>query len=173
VGCLAPYGAEGLESMAGMGEENRAAFGAALTGEDELRTLLENVGHSFASVTADEVAASLGNLVSSVDRLAVTGEAAAWLADVFRESVRDGIWGWVDDELALVGPWGFGLEDIGVPVSIWQGSQDRMTPFAHGEWLVANIPGARPHLLADHGHLSMGIDSFGWILDDLFTIAPA
>jgi hypothetical protein len=45
------------------------------------------------------MAAKLGNLVSDVDRAAITGEAAAWLADVFRESVRNGFPGWQDDEL--------------------------------------------------------------------------
>ena len=172
VGSLAPYDAEGLDWMAGMGQENIGAFGAALAGEGALRMFLEEVHPRFATVTSDEVAARLGNLVSDVDRSAIGGESAAWLADVFRESVRNGIWGWYDDELAFVRPWGFDLRDINVPVAIWQGSQDRMTPFAHGEWLASRIPGAQAHLLADHGHLSLGVDSFGLILDDLLTIAP-
>jgi pimeloyl-ACP methyl ester carboxylesterase len=119
------------------------------------------------------VAARLGTLVSDVDRSAISGGAAAWLADVFRESVRNGIWGWYDDELAFVRPWGFDIGDISVPVAIWQGLQDRFTPFAHGEWLASHIPRVHPHLLADQGHLSLGVDSFGLILDDLLTIAPA
>jgi pimeloyl-ACP methyl ester carboxylesterase len=173
VGSLAPYDAEGLGWMAGMGDENVAAFRAALAGDDSLRTLLEGVGPSFVAVTAQEVAASLGGLVSDVDRAAISDQAAAWLAAVFRESVRNGIWGWHDDELALVSPWGFDVGGIDVPVAIWQGAQDRMTPSAHGEWLASHIPGAHPHLLRAHGHLSLGVDSFGLILDDLLTIAPA
>ena len=173
VGGIAPYDAKGLDWMAGMGEENIAGFGAALAGEAALSTFLDEVAPSFASVTPDEVAARLGNLVSEVDRSAISGEAAAWLADVFRESVRNGIWGWHDDELAFVRPWGFSVGDISVPVAIWQGLQDRFTPFAHGEWLASHIPGVHPHLLADHGHLSLGVNSFGRILDDLLTIAPA
>jgi pimeloyl-ACP methyl ester carboxylesterase len=110
--------------------------------------------------------------IPDVDRSAITGEAAAWLADVSRESVRTGIWGWHDDALALVGPWGLDLADIKAPVAIWQGAQDRMTPPAHGEWLASHIPAVQPHLLPDHGHLSLGLDSFGAILDDLLTIAP-
>ena len=172
VGSLAPYGAEGLDWMAGMGQENVAAFGAALAGDAALQTFLEGVGPSFANVTPDEVATSLGNLVSDVDRSAISSEAATWLADVFRESVRNGIWGWHDDELAFVRPWGFQLGDINVPVAIWQGAQDRMTPFAHGEWLASHIPGVHPHLLPHHGHLSLGVDSFGLILDDLLAFAP-
>jgi pimeloyl-ACP methyl ester carboxylesterase len=172
VGGLAPYGAEGLDWMAGMAPENVAAFSAAVAGDDALRPVAERVIPSFASVTPDEVAASLGTLVSEVDRSAIGGEAAAWLASVFRESARNGIWGWYDDELALVRPWGFDLADITVPVAIWQGAQDRMTPLAHGEWLALHIPGVHPHLLSDHGHLSLGVESFGLILDDLITIAP-
>jgi pimeloyl-ACP methyl ester carboxylesterase len=173
VGGLAPYDAEGLDWMAGMGQENVAAFGAALAGDAALQTFLEGVGPSFANVTPEQVATRLGNLASDVDRAAITGESAAWLAEVLRESVRNGIWGWYDDELAFVRPWGFDLGEINVPVAIWQGAQDRTTPFAHGEWLATHIPGVHPHLLPDHGHLSVGVDSFGLMLDDLLAIAPA
>lgn len=173
VGGLAPHGAEGLDWMAGMGQENIEAFGAAVADPDALEQFLEAVAPGFATVTTKEVAASLGNLVSDVDRAAISGPAAAWLADVFRESVRNGIWGWYDDELALVEPWGFNVGEINVPVAIWQGLQDRMTPFAHGEWLASHIPGAHAHLLPDHGHLSLGVGSFGLLIDDLLTIAPS
>lgn len=173
VGGLAPYDADGLDWLAGMGQENVAAFHAALAGGPTLAAFLDQVAPAFATVTSEEVAASLGNLVSDVDRTAISGEAAAWLAAVFRESVRNGIWGWHDDELAFVKPWGFHLSEIDAPVAVWQGAQDRFTPFAHGEWLASHIPGVHPHLLADHGHLSLGVNSFGLILDDLLTIAPA
>ncbi|HET9681721.1 MAG TPA: hypothetical protein VFP19_06750, partial [Candidatus Limnocylindrales bacterium] len=103
----------------------------------------------------------------AVDRAAITGEPASWLAEVFRESVRNGIWGWFDEELALVRPWGLDPASIKRPVAVWQGMQDRFTPYAHGEWLAAHVPGARPHLLAGEGHLSLGVESFGLILDDL------
>jgi pimeloyl-ACP methyl ester carboxylesterase len=172
VGGLAPYRAEGLDWMAGMGQENIEAFGAALSDPAALEQFLEAVAPEFATVASTEVAARLGHLVSDVDRSAISGEAAAWLADVFRESVRNGIWGWYDDELALVGPWGFDPRDIYAPVAIWQGAQDRMTPIAHGEWLASHIPGVRAHLL-DHGHLSLGVGSFGLLIDDLMTVAPA
>ena len=173
VGCLAPYEAEGLNWMAGMGQENVESFHAALAGDTALRTFLERAASWAANATPDQVAASLGDLVSDADRSAISGESAAWLADVFRESVRNGIWGWYDDEVAFVRPWGFDVRNINVPVAIWQGAQDRTTPFAHGEWLALHIPGVRPHLLPDHGHLSLGVNSFGLLLDDLLTVAPA
>jgi len=87
--------------------------------------------------------------------------------------VRNGFCGWQDDELAFVKSGGFDLAQTEVPVAIWQGAQDRFTPFAHGQWLVSHFRRAHPHLLADQGHLSLGVDPFGLILDDLLTIAPA
>ena len=30
-----------------------------------------------------------------------------------------------------------------------------MVPFAHGEWLAANVRGAEAHLFDDEGHLSL------------------
>jgi pimeloyl-ACP methyl ester carboxylesterase len=173
VGCLAPYEAKGLNWMAGVGRENVGSFRAALAGDTALRTFLERAASWAANATPDQIAASLGDLVSDADRSAISGESAAWLADVFRESVRNGIWGWYDDEVAFVRPWGFHVRNINVPVAIWQGAQDRTTPFAHGEWLASHIPGVHPHLLPNHGHLSLGVNSFGLLLDDLLTVAPA
>ena len=94
---------------------------------------------------------------------------ADWLAATFRKSVSTGIDGWRDDDLAFVRPWGFDLAMIRRPVAVWQGDQDRMVPFAHGEWLAAHVPAARPHLLAGHGHLSLAFDAFDEIVEDLLT----
>jgi pimeloyl-ACP methyl ester carboxylesterase len=54
---------------------------------------------------------------------------------------------------------------------VWQGDQDRMVPFAHGQWLAANIRGARVHLMPGDGHLSMTVSAFDRILDDLLDLA--
>ena len=44
--------------------------------------------------------------------------------------------------LALTHPWGFSLTDLHGPVSIWFGREDALCPRAHGDWLLAHIPGA-------------------------------
>ena len=86
-------------------------------------------------------------------------------------SVKNGIWGWFDDDMAFFRDWGFSLDGIDVPVALWQGKQDKMVPFAHGEWMAAHVPNARPHLLEDQGHLSLAVASFPQILDDLLEHA--
>ena len=92
--------------------------------------------------------------MSPVDRAALTGEFADYLAASFRHAGRQGVRGWRDDDLLLTRPWGFDLGAIGVPVSVWQGEQDRMVPFGHGQWLRA-LHGAEAHLEPGEGHVSL------------------
>jgi pimeloyl-ACP methyl ester carboxylesterase len=168
---VGPWGAEGLDFLAGMADENVEEFGAALAGPEELRAYLEHEADSLRTATAEDLAEALGGLVSPVDVAALTGEFAEHATEMLHESISTGIWGWFDDDVAFTQPWGFNLADIRVPVTVWQGAQDRMVPFAHGEWLAANIPGASARLFDDEGHLSLVVGSFAAILDDLLAVA--
>jgi pimeloyl-ACP methyl ester carboxylesterase len=169
---IAPFGADGLDFLDGMGRENHEEFGAALAGPTQLQAYLEREARTFAEVTGEQLAAALGDLVSAVDVAALTGEFAAYLARSLRGAVADGVWGWFDDDMAFTRPWGFGLDGVGVPVVVWQGGQDRMVPFAHGEWLVAHLPSARARLLPGEGHLSIAVAKFGEMVDELLVSAP-
>ena len=168
---VAPYPADGIDYLAGMGAENIDEFNAALEGPEALIVFKERNWPIFRAVTAADVALALGDVVGDVDRDALTGEFAEWAATAFREGLRETYWGWFDDDMAFVHPWGFDVAAIRMPVHVWQGRLDRMVPFAHGEWLAANIPTAVPHLFADEGHLSIAITSFGAILDELMSSA--
>jgi pimeloyl-ACP methyl ester carboxylesterase len=163
---VAPFDAEGLDFLAGMGPENVEEFGAAARSRDELEAFLERFAAGLSTVTGEQVGASLGDLVDDVDRRALTGELAETMARMFRRALSTGIAGWLDDDLAFVKPWGFDLSEIAVPVSIWQGAHDGMVPFAHGEWLAAHVPGARVHLYDDEGHISL-VQQLPRILDEL------
>ncbi|HEU5416452.1 MAG TPA: alpha/beta hydrolase [Streptosporangiaceae bacterium] len=167
---VAPFGAEGLDWLAGMAAENVAEFGAALAGEAELNAFLEAAAAELRDVTADQVADGLGGLVSQVDKSVITGDFASYLAESFRAAVSTGIAGWREDDQAFAADWGFPLGE-GAPVAVWQGDQDMMVPFAHGEWLAAHLPGAHAHLITGEGHLSLGVSDYGAILDDLLTLA--
>ena len=169
VGLVPPTEYDG-ELTAGMGEENVAEFGAAREGSEALTTLLEEFSPDVFAATAADVADSLGSLAPPVDRAAMTGEIAETLAASFRRAGAQGIAGWHDDDLTMLRPWGFSVRDITVPVAVWQGTEDMMVPFAHAEWLAANIPGAHKHLVEGEGHISL-MTRMPLILEDLLGLA--
>ena len=168
---VAPYGAEGLDWLAGMSEENVEEFSAALDGDEPLTRFLDAQATVLANVAASEVADSLGGLVCAVDKAALTGEFGEYLAAVFRRAMSTGVAGWRDDDLAFTRDWGFELASITRPVAVWQGAQDRMVPFAHGEWLAEHVPGAVAHLYPNEGHLSLAVTRIDDIVSDLVTLA--
>lgn len=169
IGSVAPFPADGLDWLAGMGAENVAEFSASLEGAGALARFLEEWWPAMRTVEAESVAKELGDLIDEVDRDSLTGEFAESVAADLREGLRESYWGWLDDDLAFTRPWGFELESIERPVHIWQGAHDRMVPFAHGEWLAARLGGACPHLLPDHGHLSLAVTGLPLILDELVS----
>jgi pimeloyl-ACP methyl ester carboxylesterase len=168
---VAPHDAPGLDWLAGMGAENIAEFGAAATGPAELTAYLEREAAGLAGVGAADLATALGDLASDVDRQALTGGFADYLAASFRAALATGIAGWRDDDLAFLTGWGFGLDAFGVPIALWQGDQDRMVPVDHGRWLAAGVSGAAVHLLPGEGHLSLLTRRLGAILGDLARAA--
>jgi pimeloyl-ACP methyl ester carboxylesterase len=168
---VAPHPAEGLDWMAGMGPENVQEFSLALQGETTLTPWLEEQARALSAIQGPDVAVALGGLVSDVDKAALTGEFADFIAASLRRSVSTGVAGWRDDDLAFTRPWGFDLATIERPVSVWQGGQDRMVPFEHGRWLAENIPGSRAHLHPDDGHLSLWATGLSRIMDDLLALS--
>lgn len=144
---------------------------------EELRTLAtsspepfvpeyEEGAKMFGSFTADDVVNFPGS--PEADRQAMTRspEFAEALADSMRRAVATGIYGWLDDAVAFARPWGFRVQDIGVPVTIRQGDQDHLTRIEHGRWLAEHIPGARAQILPGHGHGSI-MEPFDEVMDAL------
>jgi pimeloyl-ACP methyl ester carboxylesterase len=166
---VAPYDAPGLDWMQGMDQSNLDEFKATLAGLDALDAFLRPLVESLREITGPALAEEMGGLLSSVDKAAVSGALGDELALSIRGAVENGVAGWRDDDLAFARDWGFALSGITVPVAVWQGRQDRMVPFEHGEWLAAEIPSAEAHLFEDQGHVSL-IAQIDKILADLATL---
>jgi pimeloyl-ACP methyl ester carboxylesterase len=170
---VAPWPAEGLDWLNGMGQENLDEFGASMKGHDALEAYLTPEADTMRAVKPADVAAAFGDLVSDVDKAALSGGYAEYMAVGLSRAVSTGIAGWRDDDIAFVTPWGFDLPSISTPVAVWQGAQDRMVPLAHGAWLATHIPGAESHLLPNEGHLSLALNKIGDVLDGLLAMGEA
>lgn len=164
----APADAEGLDWTAGMGQENVSEFAAARAGDAELQEFVEAQAKSMDGASGEEIVAVLGDLISDVDRQALSGALGDHLAVEVAHALAPGTWGWFDDDRAILGHWGFEVADIRAPLSLWHGAKDRFVPIAHGEWLAGHVR-AEAYLRPEHGHLSLTVSSYGEILDELLT----
>lgn len=162
---VAPFDAPDLDFLAGMGQDNIEEFGAA-SDPVRLQEMLSAMGAELAHVTNDSVRTAMASLLPPAD-LAHLQNSTSDLAAALRWSVAEGIWGWFDDDIAFINAWGFDLHAIAKPVTVLQGSEDLMVPFAHGKWLAANIPTANAVLAEGEGHLSVAARYLGDILRGL------
>jgi pimeloyl-ACP methyl ester carboxylesterase len=83
-----------------------------------------------------------GQLVPAVEAAADEMREQASGNAYAEESLRNGIWGWVDDELAVFGPWGFDVSRASCPVAIFRDPEERVLPRQHGDWLARQISDA-------------------------------
>jgi pimeloyl-ACP methyl ester carboxylesterase len=150
----APYGAEGLDYFAGMGQENVDDFSLFLTDEDAARAKAERDRDELLATSPEDAAKAIESLLTPTDAAALRGELAEYLTASQQAGLAPGIEGWFDDN-CTVRPWGFDLADITVPVLLLHGRQDMFVPFGHGEWLAAHIPGVEARLLDHEGHLTL------------------
>jgi len=155
IASVAPYGVDGLDFLAGMGQDNIEEFGAALKGEAELQSNLESQIPESSEVDPEEVAQQMKSLLCAADKEVFDGNNGVEVAKLIVGGMQHGLYGWLDDDIAIIKPWGFSLNDIRVPVQVWQGSEDLMVPFSHGKWLAQSIPNVDAHLLNNEGHMSI------------------
>ena len=160
-----PYAAEGIDWLAGMGDQNVEEFAAAIEGPAALEPILEREAAELRDATPDQITEVLASVLPPVDAAVLTGDRARHFKRSNERSLAHGIAGWRDDDLAFVKPWGFELSQIRVPTLLWQGAQDLMVPVAHARWLAERIPGVEAHISEEDGHLSIAVGRLGEIYD--------
>ena len=152
---VAPFRAEGLDFLAGMGELNITEFNLMLSDQPAWEKLCKAERDQLLGATPQQLREMWSSLLSEVDRRWMTEEMAEFLLGSIKEGLRPGDDGMRDDSLSQVKPWGFELSTIRAPVQVWHGGQDNFVPFSHGQWIVARVPGVEAHLLPNEGHLSL------------------
>ncbi len=152
---IAPYGVQGLDYFAGMGEENVDDIKLYFEDEPAARAKAIEDRERMLSMTPEAMQNAFPTLVSEVDAAAFTPDLGQYLATGTHEGLAAGGEGWWDDGVAHLEPWGFDLKTIRVPVQLWHGRHDRFVPFQHGEWLASKIPGVDPHLTDVDGHITL------------------
>ena len=165
------YDQPDLDFLAGMGEENLDEFGHALKGEAELSKWMEANASAYKTITGEELRNSVGTLYSESDIITMQRkDYSDGLAEVYRRSLEVSYSGWIDDDIAFAKDWGFTLDQVKVPVAIFQGDEDLMVPGSHGRWLHNHLPHSTLRMLKGQGHLSFFSASQAEILGFLLGV---
>jgi pimeloyl-ACP methyl ester carboxylesterase len=138
---LAPYGADGLDWFAGMAPSGVTSLRAALEGRE--------AKERYEASAPDDPSVFIPS-----DHAALAGDWS-WFLPIVRAGLAHGLGGLVDDDLAVVRPWGFAPEDVAAPTLLLHGRLDRMVPSSHGEWLAGRLPTSELRLRPEDGHISV------------------
>jgi pimeloyl-ACP methyl ester carboxylesterase len=119
----------------------------------------------------------MSSILPEVDKQAMlnNAELGQSIVDGFQEALKHGVDGWCDDDLEFTKPWGFELAEIKVPVFLYQGSEDLMVPYSHGQWLAEHLPQGklRKHLVQGDGHISIFLGHVDAMMDELLEVVRA
>lgn len=89
------------------------------------------------------------------------------LIDSTLEAFRNGVAGPALEMKILLSSWGFGLENIKFPVSIWHGAKDTQVPISNGKLYKNLMRNATLHIFENDGHHSMIQNHFEQIIKSI------
>ena len=148
---VAPFDMPGFDWFAGMDAVNIDEIGWALEGEDILAREIDRMATAWLERLADDPSKAGEVEFSDADRAVMANpERQAVERRMLNEAFRQGVWGYVDDALCLIQPWGFDVTEIRVPTRIHYGLTDVLVPPQHGEWLAHQVPRADV-VIDEHG----------------------
>lgn len=97
--------------------------------------------------------AAAGSFAPADRELLKRHQGSPYLLEPFIEAFAQGTRGPVDDYRTYAQPWGFAVEDVRVPVTIWHGDADATVRILHAELLAKRLPDASLHVLQGSGHM--------------------
>jgi pimeloyl-ACP methyl ester carboxylesterase len=106
--------------------------------------------------------------LAQVDRGALRdGEPRQRFLSSFLEAYRNGSGGVVDDQVLVTRPWGFDLEEVQTPVSLWHGTEDQTVPSRVAVAVAQSLRQGRLNLQHGEGHVSLLVNHGDRILASL------
>jgi pimeloyl-ACP methyl ester carboxylesterase len=87
-----------------------------------------------------------------------------------RRAWRGSVEGVLIDAQIYAEPWGFAIEDVGVPVRLWHGTEDRAFAVRLAEEIASRFPNCKAQFVREEGHYSLPIRHIREILEDLISV---
>ncbi len=92
-------------------------------------------------------------------------EVASTLVADMTEATARGARGVAQEMTLMARPWGFRLEDVTMPVHLWQGEADRNVPLVMGKYQAKTLSNCTATFIPKAGHF--------WFVDNLDTVFAA
>ncbi|WP_433047359.1 alpha/beta fold hydrolase [Dactylosporangium sp. CS-033363] len=142
---FAPADSPDLDWYSGMNADNVRGFGRDAR---DTAAVKAEITHRAELATKDprQLMLHLEQQMTAMDRQVVSQFGLRrTILDAYREALRNGPYGWIDDVLALGQSWKFDLGAIDTTLTdvlIWHGKHDTFAPVDHARWLAGAIRGA-------------------------------
>lgn len=86
------------------------------------------------------------------------------LCATVRQGLSQGAKGVLRDFHQYLKPWGFALNEVEQPTTLWHGSADTVVPLSHSQYLAERLPNATLFVLPAEGHYSLPVNGAPTIL---------
>lgn len=107
-----------------------------------------------------QFAKMLGNAISEPDRrLMEQDDYGRLLIEDAMEAFRQGTRAVAEESVLNYKEWGFGLNEISMPVHLFHGTADKLVPFSFGEFKAKQIPQSIFNPLPGKGHFYLLLDA--------------
>lgn len=166
ISSFAPY--DRPNSTKGMANFNKVALGMAHRTPWLGKPFMRVQGRMMRGDPERVAKQMLSSVPDSDKELFEQPQTAAILLQSIQEAFRIGSEGAAWEAIMLVRPWGFLLEEIGIPVTIWHGEIDVNDPLQCGQYLRDKIPNAQATFFPGEGHFLI-LKRWGEILAQLVS----
>lgn len=168
---LAPREAEadGLDWLDGMTDLNVTEYEAVSSGYAAIAAVTRATAEAVRADPASLLAKLQPELPGPDLRVITDPGIRSLLKAAYAEALRMSPDGWIDDALAFCAPWGFDPAAVSVPVLLWHGANDNLSPVSHARWLARRIPSAVVVIQAGAAHfgaIDVLPDILRWLTSD-------